>query len=223
MIVETSPGRLAGRASGGALEFLGVPYAVADRFAPPGAAPRWVEVRDATRPGPASPHPAREVCAFTHGELPGTDERDSLVLNVFTPALDGERPVLVWIHEGGFAIGHGGASLYHGAALAGAADAVVVTLNYRLGSLGWLAHPDLATSPGRPAANWGLLDQIATLEWVRDNVTAFGGDPARVTLAGQSAGALCALDLLVSPGAGGLFSRAILQSPPLARRSSARV
>ena len=137
------------------------------------------------------------------------------MLNVFTPALDGARPVLVWLHGGGFAIGHGGASLYHGAALASAADAVVVTLNYRLGSLGWLAHPDLAGSAGGPAGNWGLLDQIAALEWVRENVGGFGGDPARVTVAGQSAGALCATDLLVSPRADGLFTRAILQSPPL--------
>jgi para-nitrobenzyl esterase len=92
---------------------------------------------------------------------------------------------------------------------------VVVTLNYRLGSLGWLAHPDLALGPGAPAGNWGLLDQIAALEWVRENVGGFGGDPARVTVAGQSAGALCATDLLVSPRADGLFTRAILQSPPL--------
>ena len=214
-MVETSSGRLGGRETPEGVEFLGVPYAVADRFAPPAAPPPWAGVRDATRVGPAAPQPVREVCAFTHGELPGTDERDSLVLNVFTPALDGERPVLVWLHGGGFAIGHGAASLYHGAALARAADVVVVTLNYRLGSLGWLAHPDLARGPGAPAGNWGLLDQIAALGWVRENVGDFGGDPTRVTVAGQSAGALCATDLLVSPRAHGLFTRAILQSPPL--------
>ena len=91
---------------------------------------------------------------------------------------------------------------------------MVVTLNYRLGSLGWLYHPDLAEAPGAPAGNWGLLDQIAALEWVRDSIEAFGGDPSRVTVAGQSAGALGALDLLVVQRANGLFQRAILQSPP---------
>jgi para-nitrobenzyl esterase len=140
-MVEISSGRVGGRETAEGFEFFGIPYAVADRFAPPAAPPPWAGVRDATRVGPAAPQPVPEVSAFTHGELPGTDERDSLVLNVFTPALHGERPVLVWLHGGGFAIGHGAASLYHGAALARAAGAVVVTLNYRLGSLGWLAHP----------------------------------------------------------------------------------
>ena len=134
---------------------------------------------------------------------------------MFTPGLDDRRPVFVWLHGGGFAIGHAGASLYSGERLAAAADAVVVTVNYRLGSLGWLGHPDLAAAPDAPAANWGLLDQIAALEWVRDNIAAFGGDPAEVTLAGQSAGALSAMDLLVAPGAAGLFRRVVLQSPPL--------
>jgi para-nitrobenzyl esterase len=151
---------------------------------------------------------------FTHGELPGTDEQ-CLSLNVFAPGLDGHRPVFVWLHGGGFAIGHAGASLYAGERLALAIDAVIVTANYRLGSLGWLGHPDLAADPGAPAANWGLLDQIAALRWVRENITAFGGDPSQVTLAGQSAGALSAMDLLVAPRAAGLFRRVVLQSPPL--------
>jgi para-nitrobenzyl esterase len=121
----------------------------------------------------------------------------------------------VWLHGGGFATGHAAASLYDGARLAREADVVVVTLNYRLGSLGWLGHPALAAGPGEPSANWGLLDQIAALRWVADNIGALGGDPARVTLAGQSAGALSAMDLLVAPAARGLFARAVLQSPPL--------
>lgn len=95
------------------------------------------------------------------------------------------------------------------------ADAVVVTVNYRLGSLGWLAHPDLAAVPTEPSANWGLLDQIAALEWVRDHIADFGGSASRLTVAGQSAGALCTLDLLVAPAASGLFQRAVVQSPPL--------
>jgi para-nitrobenzyl esterase len=123
--------------------------------------------------------------------------------------------VLVWIHGGGFAIGHGGASIYDGDWLAQTADVVVVTLNYRLGDLGWLWHPGLAPGPGAPAGNWGLLDQLEALRWVQRNIAAFGGDPARVTLAGQSAGALSAMDLLVCPPAAGLFQKVVLHSPPL--------
>jgi para-nitrobenzyl esterase len=213
-VVEIAGGRLSGRHAGEALAFQGIPYATAPRFAPPGSIPGWSGVRDAAGPGPAAPQARRPAAVFTHGELPGTDE-ECLGLNVFAPALDDRRPVLVWLHGGGFAIGHAGASLYSGERLAAAADAVIVTVNYRLGSLGWLAHPDLASGPDEPAANWGLLDQIAALEWVQENIAAFGGDPGRVTLAGQSAGALSAMDLLVAPKAAGLFRRAVLQSPPL--------
>ena len=212
-VVEIVAGRLTGRHAGEAVAFQGIPYATAPRFAPPGPIAGWAGVRDAAAPGPAAPQPRRPAGAFTHGELPGTDE-ECLSLNVFAPGLDGRRPVFVWLHGGGFAIGHAGASLYSGERLAEAADAVIVTVNYRLGSLGWLGHPDLAAGPGA-AANWGLLDQIAALEWVQENVAAFGGDPGRVTVAGQSAGALSAMDLLAAPRAAGLFRRAVLQSPPL--------
>ena len=215
VVVEVGGGRLRGRRGEGYHEFLGIPYACAPRFAPPGPVPGWPGLRDATAPGPAAPQPEREVATFTHGARPPTDESGCLNLNVFTPGPGGSRPVLVWVHGGGFAIGHGGASIYHGGYLARTADLVVVTLNYRLGSLGWLWHPELAAEPGAPAGNWGLLDQIAALEWVRRSIAAFGGDPARVTLAGQSAGALSAMDMLVSPPAQGLFGRLILQSPPL--------
>ena len=213
-VVEIDAGRLEGRRTGDGVAFEGVPYATAPRFAPPEPAPGWAGVREALRPGPAPPQPRRAAAVFTHGELGATDE-ECLHLNVFGPALDGRRPVFVWIHGGGFAIGHAGASLYAGDRLAAAIDAVVVTVNYRLGSLGWLGHPDLVAEPGTPAANWGLLDQIAALEWVKRNIEAFGGDPGAVTLAGQSAGALSAMDLLVAPRAAGLFRRVALQSPPL--------
>lgn len=208
LTVECSAGRLRGRQAPGGLSFLGVPYAGAPRWAPPEPPAPWTGVREATAPGPAAPQPERAIAAFTHGPLPASDEATCLNLNVFTPSTAGARPVFVFIHGGGFAIGHAAASLYDGSRLASEADVVVVTLNYRLGSLGWLAHPDLG-------ANWGLLDQIAALRWVRENVGAFGGDPARVTLAGQSAGALSAMDLLVAPDASGLFARVVLQSPPL--------
>lgn len=213
-VVEIVAGRLSGRHVGEAIAFRGIPYATAPRFVPPGPIEGWTGVRDAGAPGPAAPQPRRPAAAFTHDELPGTDEQ-CLSVNVFAPALSGSRPVFVWLHGGGFAIGHAAASLYSGERLAANADAVVVTVNYRLGSLGWLGHPGLAAAPDAPAANWGLLDQIAALEWVRDNIRAFGGDPGRVTLAGQSAGALSAMDLLVAPKAAGLFSRAVLESPPL--------
>jgi para-nitrobenzyl esterase len=207
--VHTAAGVLAGIRGARGVEFLGVPYGRAERFAPPAPAARWGGVRDATQFGPAAPQPDRPAARFTHGAMPATSEGDCLNLNVFTPSLEGDRPVMVWLHGGGFAIGHAGASLYHGAGLAAGADAVVVTVNYRLGSLGWLCHSALG------GGNWGLLDQIAALEWVRENIAGFGGDPGRVTLAGQSAGALCAIDLLAAPAARGLFRRAIVQSPPL--------
>jgi len=211
-IASTTAGFVRGRRVDGAEEYLGIPFAIAERFAPPRPAPAWEGTRDALAAGPSAPQPGS---VYVHGELPDADERGCLNLNVFTPSPDGARPVLVWLHGGGFSMGHGAAGLYRGDRLAVAADAVVVTVNYRLGSLGWLAHPDLAAGPGLPAANWGLLDQIQALRWVRDNIAEFGGDPARVTLAGQSAGALCAMDLMVSPAAAGLFSRVILHSPPL--------
>jgi para-nitrobenzyl esterase len=212
-VVQTSAGRLEGRQTEHGFAFLGVPFAAAPRWAPPTAPPPWSGVRDATVPGPAAPQPSRAVATFTHGTVPATAEQ-CLNLNVFTPSPNGALPVVVWVHGGGFAIGHGSASLYDGGSLARAADIVVVTINYRLGSLGWLGHPGLAPSPGEPIANWGLLDQVAALRWVRENIASFGGDPARVTLAGQSAGALCAADLLVAPSARGLFRRALLASPP---------
>ncbi|HUA02327.1 MAG TPA: carboxylesterase family protein [Solirubrobacteraceae bacterium] len=213
-VVEIDAGRLEGRRAGDGVAFEGIPYATARRFAPPGPVAGWAGVREALRPGPAAPQPRRPAAEFTHGDFPATDEQ-CLSLNVFAPGLDGPRPVFVWIHGGGFAIGHASASLYAGERLASAIGAVVVTVNYRLGSLGWLGHADLAAGPGGPAANWGLLDQVAALEWVRRNVAAFGGDPDQVTLAGQSAGALSAMDMLVAPRAAGLFRRVVLQSPPL--------
>jgi para-nitrobenzyl esterase len=213
-VVEIAAGRREGRRAGDGVAFEGIPYATAPRFAPPESVAGWAGVRQVLRPGPAAPQPRRPASVFTHGELGATDEQ-CLSLNVFAPGLEGSRPVFVWLHGGGFAIGHAGASLYAGERLASAIDAVIVTVNYRLGSLGWLGHPDLAVERGAPAANWGLLDQIAALRWVRENIAAFGGDPDQVTLAGQSAGALSAMDLLVAQRAGGLFRRLVLQSPPL--------
>lgn len=145
---------------------------------------------------------------------PGVSE-DCLYLNVWTPARleGGERlPVMFWIHGGGFAAGHGGEPRYDGARLA-ARGIIVVTMNYRLGALGFLAHPALtAESPHEACGNWGLLDLVAALQWTKRNIAAFGGDPEGVTIAGESAGAAAVSALMASPLAKGLFARAIGQS-----------
>jgi para-nitrobenzyl esterase len=206
-VVHLLEGAVRGRATAFGATFLGIPYAREARFEPP-AEIGWTGIRDALAPGPAMPQPRRPMATFTHGEPPPQAE-GCLTLNVFTPEhRNGPLPVLVWIHGGGFAMGWSTASLYDGARLATAGPMVVVSLNYRLGSLGWLAHPQIG-------ANAGRLDQLAALRWVARNISAFGGDPDRVTVAGQSAGALNVMGLLVAPGAPGLFARAIVQSPPV--------
>jgi para-nitrobenzyl esterase len=140
---------------------------------------------------------------------------DCLTLNVWTPATDGRRPVMVWIHGGAFVTGSGASPLYGGARLAARGDVVVVTVNYRLGVLGFLAHSDFADDEADGAAgNWGLLDQATALRWVHDNIASFGGDPDNVTIFGESAGGMSVSDLLALPAARGLFRRAIVQSGP---------
>jgi para-nitrobenzyl esterase len=218
-VVETAAGRVRGHRDADGWAFRGIPYAAAPvgerRFAPPAPPNPWTGVRDADAFGPPAPQPDRPIGLWFHGPTPATSE-DCLSLNVWTPATgDGAaRPVLLWIHGGGWTLGFSGSALFQAAALAAALDAVVVTINYRLGSLGWLNHPALASEPGGPAANWGVQDIAAALTWVRDNAAAFGGDPAAVTVCGQSAGAGSVLHLLTSPLGEGLFARAIAQSPP---------
>lgn len=190
--------------------FAGIPYAAPPvgplRFQPPAAASTWPGVRDATRPG-------ARCMQDTSGDPDfgtKTDE-DCLTLNVWTPSRSGEkRPVLVWIHGGAFVNGSGG--IYDSRWLASRGDIVVVTLNYRLGALGFLAHPSLG--PEGDVGNYGLEDQQAALRWVRDNIANFGGDPDAVTVAGESAGGMSVCDHLVAPGSAGLFRAAIIQSAP---------
>jgi para-nitrobenzyl esterase len=214
-IVETRSGRVEGFVREGAAAFRGIPYARPPvgprRFAAPEPEERWAGVRPAREFGPSAPQ--RPLALPLPGMDVGACDEDCLYLNVTTPAADGgRRPVLVWIHGGGFVIGSGSQSLYDGAALARRGDLVVVTINYRLGPLGFLYLSELCPGLEGAVANAGLRDQVAALAWVRENVAAFGGDPDRVTIFGESAGGMSVATLLGTPAARGLFGRAIAQS-----------
>jgi para-nitrobenzyl esterase len=208
-VVATHGGVVRGVAVAGRYAFRGLPYAAPPtgnrRWRPPQPPASWTGIRDATQYGPSCP---QKPSLFVP---PGPQSEDCLYLNVSTSTLhhNARRPVLVWIHGGGFT--QDGALNYDGIKLA-ANGAVVVTINYRLGALGFLAHPALARRPGGPAGNYGLMDQQAALRWVEDNIARFGGDSNNVTIAGQSAGGVSVLAQLVSPGARGLFQRAIVES-----------
>lgn len=218
VVAEAPCGPLRGVAGRGVQAFLGIPYAAAPvgplRYASPRPAPRWTEARDATRPGAASIQTLAGAAAWLYEGAEPQGE-DCLFLNVWTPDTAGRRPVMVWLHGGAWRTGRGDAVATNGAALAAAGDVVVVTLNYRLGALGWLAHPALADPDTGAAANWGLQDQVAALRWVRENVAAFGGDSARVTLFGQSAGGSSTASIAQDPRHAGLLHRAIIESGSL--------
>ncbi|GAA1457868.1 carboxylesterase family protein [Nocardiopsis exhalans] len=212
-IVRTANGPVRGTVSprsqdGRIVVHQGIPYAAAPfgehRFAAPVPAPTWDGVRDCTEPGPPAPQGTQLI-----GAAPWSPDTslDCLVLNVWSPAAaGGSAPVLVWIHGGAYIVGSGDGAVYDGTCLA-EAGLVVVSVNYRLGFEGF-GHV-----PGRPD-NRGLLDQIAALRWVRDNIAAFGGDPGNVTVAGESAGAGSVVCLMASPEADGLFHRAVAHSVP---------
>ncbi|GAA0650351.1 carboxylesterase/lipase family protein [Brevundimonas lenta] len=214
-VVTAPAGAVRGVADGSVSAFKGIPYAAAPvgplRWRPPAPAPQWQGVRDATRFGPACVQPVSPVRTIYSSDLGPTSE-DCLSLNVWTPDVAGKAPVIVWIHGGALVAGSSKEPLYDGSTLA-ADGAVVVSINYRLGVLGWLAHPDLsAESPQGISGNYGLMDQIQALHWVRQNIAAFGGDPDNVTIAGESAGGLSVMYLMASPYARGLFHKAIAQS-----------
>ncbi|WP_433190176.1 carboxylesterase/lipase family protein [Actinoallomurus sp. CA-150999] len=212
-IVTTAQGAVRGlRQDDGTVAFLNIPYAApprgAGRFAPPQPHEPWDGVRDATVPGPNAPQSERKLGSVDMSPYFGTGwsrGEDYLTVNVWTPAAaDGDLPVMVFVHGGGFVAGSTRSVLYDGSAFA-RGDVVLVTLNYRLGIAGFL---DL---PGAPA-NRGLLDVVTGLRWVQENIAAFGGDPQNVTLFGQSAGATVVGGVLATPDATGLFRRAIVQS-----------
>ncbi|HVH06298.1 MAG TPA: carboxylesterase/lipase family protein [Myxococcota bacterium] len=217
--LEIGLGRLRGTLRHGIRVFRGIPYAAppvgARRFRPPEEPEPWGGVRDATRAGATAPQPGPRTFRGPLANLigGGPESEDCLTLNVWTPGTDGaRRPVMVWIHGGAFVIGSGRTLVYSGSRLARQGDVVVVTLNYRLGALGF-AHLGLTGAPGlEDAANLGIQDQIAALRFVREHIAAFGGDPDNVTVFGESAGAMSVGTLLGAPTARPLFRRAILQS-----------
>jgi para-nitrobenzyl esterase len=208
---EVREGALAGTEREGVERYLGIPFAappVGDRrWQEPAAPTPWMGVRDATTYGPACAQIDRS------GELGYPVSEDCLTLNVWAPVAHAKPlPVMVWIHGGGHMWGSGREAKFEGTALA-KKGVVLVTINYRLGVLGFMAHPELtAESPHHASGNYGILDQVAALEWVRDNIAAFGGDPGNVTIFGESAGAGAVNILQASPLAKGLFHRAIGES-----------
>jgi para-nitrobenzyl esterase len=217
--VETTLGAVAGSQNDGILAFKGIPFAAppvgANRFRPPQPAMPWTGTRDATRYGPIAPQTPSPLESLFGGPQPEQSEADCLTLNIFTPGADGaRRPVMVWIHGGAFVTGSGSTPWYDGTAFARNGDVVLVTINYRLGALGFLHLDDVGGEAfaGTGSGNVGILDQVAALEWVRDNIEGFGGDPNNVTAFGESAGAMSVGTLLGLPAAKGLFVKAIPQS-----------
>lgn len=219
LIVETTLGRVRGSVnpSGGAF-FRGMPYGAdtsgARRFLPPQPATPWAGVRDATTHGASCPQivtPRTRVFQWLASDAPLGE--DCLVLNVYTPAADGQRrPVMVWLHGGAFAIGSGSSAVYDGGPLGARQDVVVVTVNHRLNLFGYLCPLDDSGPRFADAGNAGMLDLVAALQWVRDNIERFGGDPGCVTIFGQSGGGAKVAILMAMQAAQGLFHRAIVQS-----------
>jgi para-nitrobenzyl esterase len=211
-VVDTMSGPVRGEQVGGVAVFRGIPYAAPPvgtlRFRLPEPATAWNEISDATRPGPIAPQlPSR--LATVMGDFDPPQNEDCLTLNIWTPTLGGKpAPVLVWLHGGAFTSGSGQLPWYAGRILAERGNMVVVTVSYRLGALGFLYLPGVADG------NMGLLDQQAALRWIAANIARFGGDPSRVTVCGQSAGARSALILMGDGASNRLFQRAILMSGP---------
>src|SRR5580692_2023652 len=221
--VTTTAGKIRGIHEAGVYTFRGVPYgattAGAGRFQPPTKPKAWSNVRETTALGQRSP----QLLTAFHGVVPPEVEvmdrdemmgEDCLVVNVWTPTLDRGRklPVMVWLHGGGFTSGSGGFICYDGIELARKHDVVVVTVNHRLSAFGYLYLAGFGSDRYAAASNVGNLDIIAALEWVRDNIAAFGGSPENVTIFGQSGGGGKVSSLMAMPAAHGLFRRAIVQS-----------
>ncbi|HEY3950271.1 carboxylesterase/lipase family protein [Phenylobacterium sp.] len=213
--VKIESGPVVGVAEGKADVFRNIPYAAppvgALRWAPPQPVKPWTAPRPAAEPGPSCPQPMNANGTPNSGGANGPTSEDCLQLNVFAPPHAKGAPVMVWIHGGGHRTGAGW--IYGGENFA-RDGVVVVAINYRLGALGYFAHPaiDKAAKPGDPVGNYGLMDQIAALRWVKRNIAAFGGNPQNVTVFGESAGGESTLALLATPSARGLYQKAIVES-----------
>ena len=218
IIVPTKSGKLEGSTEGGQFVFKGIPYAAPPvgklRWHPPQPAASWNGVRPAKEFGPIAPQntlPGSDLMA----NLMATERRDEncLFLNIWTPGIDdARRPVMVWIHGGAFVIGSGSQDMFRGNTLAANKNIVLVTINYRMGALGFMNLKEI-TGGSIPATGCeGLLDQIAALDWVHDNIESFGGDPDNVTVFGESAGSMSIGDLMSMPAARGRFQKAIMES-----------
>ena len=214
-VVEAPAGTVEGKSVGKMRVFRGIPYAQPPvgplRWKPPVALPAWPGVRKAQSFGAACIQP-RSSAVGIYTNPPAKLSEDCLTLNIWAPEAAKDAPVILWIHGGSLVSGYGHEAMYDGSKLA-ARGAIVVSINYRLGALGYLAHPELSKeSPDGVSGNYGLLDQIAALEWVKANIGAFGGDAGNVTIAGESAGGLSVLYLMTAPKARGLFHKVIAQS-----------
>lgn len=213
-VVRAPAGSVKGLREGGAAVFQAIPYALPPlgerRWRPPAPMPRWKGVHAAQTAGVACMQPPMAAGPYDRGDVPMSE--DCLTLDVTAPANARKAPVMVWIHGGTLIWGSGHSKMFDGREFA-KRGVVLVSINYRLGVLGYLAHPALSQeSPDDTSGNYGLLDQIQALQWVRENIAAFGGDPRNVTIFGESAGALSVEYLLASPKARGAFDKAIVQS-----------
>jgi para-nitrobenzyl esterase len=242
-VVNTGNGRVRGEVHGGVCRFLGIPYGAptsgAGRFMPPRSVQPWATVRESVTYGDSCPQVSLGVSPFANQHGSGSkppepnpvqkqlatffatrnpepkQSEDCLVLNVWTPAADStKRPVMVWLHGGGFAVGSGSSPAYEGEHLAKRGDVVVVTINHRLSVFGYLYLGDLAGAEFGQSGNVGMLDVVLALEWVRENIAAFGGDAHNVTIFGESGGAGKVSVMCAIPAAKGLFHKAIMQSGP---------
>ena len=214
-VVNAPAGKIEGRVEGQLNTFKGIPYALPPvgslRWRPPKPMPRWQGVKKATAFGPVCFQP-RSATESIYSWTPVPMSEDCLTLNIWAPAKVHNAPVLFWIHGGALTTGSGSDPLYDGTRLA-ERGVVFVSVNFRLGVLGWLAHPELSKeSPLGISGNYSLLDLIEALRWVHRNISAFGGDPSNVTIAGESSGGLSVMYLMASPPARGLFAKAIAES-----------